>query len=130
MAQKMPGKSSAAMQNAKQEMMNAQAALQQEAQQMQQAASQMQAAASQQMQQAMQPGNPPPQKTLGLSEGNKKEGDTTVRRGAGQSGAGWDAVLSGRDRVKFGQDAERTLPPEYARMVEGYYRRLASEGSK
>lgn len=137
-AQKEPGKGGGQpMQKARQQMMSAQSALQQAAQQMQQGASQQMQTANQQMQNGnnAKPGGKPsnnmkPPGKAGQGGGNLKEGDSAVTLGEKKKGPGWDASMSERDRVKFGQDSERNLPPEYSRIVEGYYRRLAKEGSK
>lgn len=127
--QKEPGSGGPAKPKAKQAMMNAQSALQQEAQQMQEAAAQMQQAAEQDLAKASKSGkrgNKPP--GSGMGGGNQKEGDSTARLNARPSGVGWEAKMSGRERVQFSQDAERKLPAEYSKLVEGYYRRLAREG--
>jgi hypothetical protein len=126
-----PAPSNPALQQAKQDMMNAQNALQQAALQMQQAAGamQQQAAASQPPQQDKGPpsdpsGTPDAQAS---KDGNRKGGDATVRAGTRPGSPGWDAAMSERGRVQLGQDADRAFPPEYAKRLEGYYRRLGNE---
>ncbi len=127
--QKEPGTGGLAKPKAKKAMMKAQSALQQEAQQMQQAAGQMQQAAEQAMDSAGKPKDKLPGKPgLGMGGGNMTAGDTTVRAGTAKAPGKWEASMSKRERVQFGQDAQLKLPPGYSKIIEGYFRRLAEEG--
>lgn len=129
-AQKDPGNGGQRMQDAKQQMMNAQTALQEAAQQMQQESRAMQQQAAQQMQQAGNKPSKPKSSKNPSQQGRRDEGDTSVGGTSRKDDKGWDAAMSARERVKLGQDSERALPPEYSKLVEGYYRRLAREGTK
>ena len=121
-----PPKDNSGMPAAKKEMMNAQAALQQMASQMSQSAQQ-----SQQAQQAQKDSKPSSEKDSKqanqAAKGEHNRGDPTVKLGDKINSRGWDAAMSERDRVKFGQNADRVFPPEYAKLLEGYYRRLATD---
>ncbi len=121
-----PPKDGSGMPAAKKEMMNAQAALQQMASQMNQSAQQ-----AQQAQQAQKDSKPSSEKDSKQAEQGAKgihnRGDPTVKLGAGVNSRGWEAEMSERDRVKFGQNADRVFPPEYSKLLEGYYRRLATD---
>ena len=121
-----PPKDNSGMPAAKKEMMNAQAALQQMASQMSQSAQQ-----SQQSQQAQKDSKPSSEKDSKqanqAAKGEHNRGDPTVKLGDKINSRGWDAAMSERDRVKFGQNADRVFPPEYAKLLEGYYRRLATD---
>ena len=124
---KQPPKDNSGMPAAKKEMMNAQAALQQMASQMSQSAQQ-----SQQAQQAQKDSKPSSEKdskpsAQSAAKGEHNRGDPTVKLGDKINSRGWDAAMSERDRVKFGQNADRVFPPEYAKLLEGYYRRLATD---
>jgi hypothetical protein len=111
------------MQAAKKEMMNAQAALQQMASQMSQSAQQ-----AQQAQKDSKPSSEKDSKPSSQSaKGEHNRGDPTVKLGDKVNSRGWEAEMSERQRVKFGQNADRVFPPEYAKLLEGYYRRLATD---
>jgi hypothetical protein len=125
-----PSKDKSGMSAAKKEMMNAQAALQQMAGEMQQAADQMRQGAEQGKQEAADPNAKPPSQSMEGARGLHNRGDPTVRMGERRASAGWEAAMSERGRVQFGQDADRMFPPEYAKMLEGYYRRLAAEKNR
>jgi hypothetical protein len=121
-----PPKDSSGMPAAKKEMMNAQAALQQMASQMSQSAQQ-----AQQSQKGPKDSKPSSEKdstqASQAAKGEHNRGDPTVKLGDKVNSRGWEAAMSERDRVKFGQNADRAFPPEYAKLLEGYYRRLATD---
>jgi hypothetical protein len=121
-----PPKDSSGMPAAKKEMMNAQAALQQMASQMSQSAQQ-----AQQSQKGPKDSKPSSEKDSTqanqAAKGEHNRGDPTVKLGDKVNSRGWEAAMSERDRVKFGQNADRAFPPEYAKLLEGYYRRLATD---
>ncbi len=135
---------SQSMAQAQSQMMAAQQAMQQAVSSMQTQASQMQSSANQSSQSmqasqqaSMQEGDPnaPENKAEGQESqtldgrGNQSAASRTADLKAKQTGKDWTAKFSERERVKFGQDADRALPPQYSGLVEGYYRRLAREGA-
>lgn len=65
----------------------------------------------------------------GHRQGSQQDGGTSDGGGAPDD-EGWDVEFGKRKRLELEQRMERVLPVEYRGMVEGYFRRLAMEGSR
>jgi hypothetical protein len=65
----------------------------------------------------------------GHRQGSQQDGGTSDG-GRAPDDEGWDVEFGKRRRLELEQRMERILPTEYRGLVEGYFRRLAMEGSR